>query len=72
MNPITSTIKGAAVRDGYNGVSLSKAIGMPYQTLNYRYRHPETWKLYEIASLFRHVEFTESDMDIIRKEVRKL
>ena len=72
MKGITGIIKGAAARCGLSGLSLSKVIGMPYQTLNYRYRHPETWKLYEIASLTRHVDFTESDIETIRKEVKKL
>ena len=70
--PLTATIKGAATRNGYSGVRLAKRIGLPYQTLIYRYKHPATWRFCEWAAILRNIEFTEDELKIIGKEVKGL
>jgi hypothetical protein len=70
--PLTATIKGAAERAGLSGLKLSAATGIPYQTLQYRYRNPGTWKFCEWAAVLRHIELNESEEKEIRKEMMKL
>lgn len=69
---ITSTLKGAISREGISGVKLSKLTGIPYQTLIYRYKYPATWRFCEWAAIARHVNFNESELETIRKEVNSL
>ena len=69
---LTATLKGAISRNGYSGVTLARRIGLPYQTLNYRYRNPETWKFCEWAAMLRNVDFTADELEMIRKEIIKL
>ena len=70
--PLTATIKGAATREGYSGVRLAKRIGLPYQTLVYRYKHPATWRFCEFGAILRNINFTDDEIKIIQKEVTKL
>lgn len=72
MKPITSTIKGAIAREGLSGKRLAQLTGIPYSTLNYRYEHPETWKLCEVSAILRHVDFLEDELSLMGREVRKL
>ena len=70
--PLTRIIKATAVENGYSGKTLAKEIGLPYPTLIYRYKYPETWRFCEFGALLRHITFTEEDLKRIEKEVRKL
>lgn len=64
---ITTIIREAARRAGYYfDAQLSRAIGMKYSTLQYRFRHPGTWRLYEIGSLLRHVTLEDEEIKKIR------
>ena len=63
---ITDIIKGAAEREGLTAVELGKTIGMPISTLKYRFSNPGTWRLYEIGSLLRHVNFFDEELKEIR------
>ena len=67
---ITRIIKTAATRCEMSAVDVAKQTGIPYQTLMYRYRNPSTWRFYEWGAVLRHVEFTEEELQIIRKEVQ--
>lgn len=69
---ITATLKGAIQRNGYSGVKLAKKVGLPYQTLIYRYKHPATWRFCEFGALLRNIEFTDDELKIIGKEVKEL
>lgn len=69
---LTDTLKEATKRNGYSGVTLARRIGLPYQTLMYRYRNPETWKFCEWAAILRNIDFTNDELSIIGKEVKKL
>ena len=67
---LTSIIKGAAARCDMTAAEVSRVTGIPYQTLNYRYRNPSTWRFYEWGAVLRHVEFTPEEFNEIRKEVQ--
>ena len=69
---LTATLKGAVKRSGFSGVTFARAIGIPYPTLNYRYKNPDTWKFYEWAAVLRHIDFNEIELEEIRKEITKL
>lgn len=68
---ITSILKGAAARADLSSIKLSKTIGMPYQTLRYRFKNPMTWKFYEWRMLLKHLPLTDEELLEIRKEVKK-
>ena len=70
--PLTATIRGAIKRNGYTGMEFSNMIGLPYATLNYRYKHPATWRFCEWGAVLRHLTFNESEEKTIRKEMAKL
>lgn len=67
---ITSILKGAAARADLSSKGLSKEMGIPYQTLRYRFKNPSTWRFYEWGSLLKHLPLTEEELTEIRKEVR--
>ena len=64
---ITNIIRGAVTREGLTDNELSKVTGIARTTLQTRYRAPETWRLYEIGSLLRHVSLTEEEFKEIRR-----
>lgn len=68
---LTSIIKQAAARSDLSSKALARETGIPYQTLRYRYKNPSTWRFYEWGAVLRHVDFTESELSDIRKEVKK-
>ena len=70
ISKLTSIIKGATARNNMTAAEVSRVTGIPYQTLVYRYRNPSTWRFYEWGAVLRHVEFTEEELQIIRKEVQ--
>lgn len=67
---ITNIIRGALARNDMTAKDLAQQTGIPYQTLMYRYRNPSSWRFYEWGAVLRHVEFTEEELQIIRKEVQ--
>ena len=69
---LTATLKGAVKRSGFSGVTFARAIGIPYPTLNYRYKNPDTWKFYEWGAVLRHLHFYDDELKDIRKEIEKL
>ena len=69
---LTATLKGAIKRNGYNSMEFSDMIGLPYATLNYRYKHPATWRFCEWGAVLRHLTLNESEEKTIRNEIRKL
>ena len=69
---IAAIIKGATTRDGNNLTILSRLTGIPYQTLVYRLKHPETLRFGEWGTIQRNVSFLPDELEIIRKEVMKL
>lgn len=72
MNTLTSTLKGAIARAGYSGIGFAELIGIPYATLNYRYKNPATWRFCEWGAVERHLTFNENERETIRKELKKL
>ena len=68
---ISNTIRGAIKRAGHTDMSFSRETGIPYQTLQTRFRDPGSWRLCEWGSMLRHISFTEEDLQIIRKEVNQ-
>ena len=72
MNEITTTIKGAMERNKITGRLLSRRTGIRYGTIQYRWRNPGTWKLCEMSALLKNIEFLPDEIEILRKEVRKL
>ena len=68
---ITNIIRGALARNDMTAKDLAKQTGIPYQTLRYRYRNPSTWRFCEWGAVLRHVEFTEAELNEIRREVQK-
>jgi hypothetical protein len=68
---ITQIIKGAVARCEMSAREVSRVTGIPYQTLQYRYNYPSTWRFCEWGAVLRHVEFTEEELNKIRKEVQK-
>lgn len=66
---ITNYIKGAVKREFSNEKEFSKAVGIPYQTLQDRWRKPGSWKLYEIAAVLRNVSFMQEEIQSITKEL---
>lgn len=69
---LTATLKGAVGRAGLNGKALANLTGIPYQTLRYRYKYPSTWRFCEWGAVERHIEFNDSEREILRKEMKKL
>ena len=72
MDDITATLKGAIHREGYNGRSFAKLLGMPYRTLSYRFKNPGTWRLCEWAAAQRSIEFNDSEILSIRRALKQL
>lgn len=68
---ITSIIKGAVARENLNSKTLSKMTGIPYATLQKRYRDPSAWRLYEIGAVMQAVNFKDSEILELGKEVMK-
>ena len=68
---ITRIIKAAVARCEMSAADVSKETGIPYQTLMYRYRNPGTWRLCEWGSLMRHIDFEETELKQIWKEVQR-
>lgn len=71
-NKITSTLKGAIIREDLSGVQLSKLSGVPYPTLIYRYKHPMTWRFCEWAAISKYLKFNEIELKTIREELNCL
>ena len=71
-NEITATLKGAVERAGLNGKALADLTGIPYQTLRYRYKYPSTWRFCDWGAVERHIDFNDSEREILRKEMKKL
>lgn len=72
MNTITATIKGAMSRNGVTALRLAKLTGINYNTIQYRWKNPGSWKLVEWSALQRHLDFLPDEMELIRREVKKL
>ena len=68
---ITTILKGAAGRAEISSKKLSQEMGIPYQTLRYRFKNPSTWRFYEWGNLLNHLPLTEEELTEIRKEVMK-
>ena len=68
---ITDIIRGAIKRNGLTGIKLAEIIGMPYQTLLYRFRNPGTWKFYEWGSVLRHIRFLPDELQAIQEAIQK-
>ena len=68
---ITSILKGAAARAELTSKALAREIGMPYQTLQQRWRNPGSWKFYEWGAVLNVVPFMEEELLEIRKELMK-
>ena len=66
---ITNIIRGAARREGFNDVELSRVTGIAFSTLQHRYRAPGTWRLFEVGSLLRHVSFSNEELKEIRGQL---
>lgn len=45
-----------------NDKELSERIGLPYQTLRYRFKYPSTWKVFELQSLIRVTKMPDEDI----------
>jgi len=58
----TNILRGAVRREGYTDTRFSRATGIPMATLQYRYRNPGTWRVYEIGTILRLVDFNESEL----------
>ena len=70
--PITNIIRGAVRREGLTDKGFAEEIGMPYQTLQKRYRDPGNWRLYEWSSVLQSIPFTDDELNLLRKEVTNL
>ena len=62
---ITNIIKGAIYRTGMTAKEAARAMGLPYQTMLYRFNNPGTWRFCEFGSLMRHVNFEENELAMI-------
>lgn len=58
----TNILRGAVKREGYTDTRFSKVTGIPMATLQYRYRNPGTWRVCEIGTILRLVDFNESEL----------
>lgn len=67
---LTNIIKGATQRAGLCGKELAEAIGMPYQTLLYRYRNPGSWRLYELGAALRCLRLYDEEVKEIWEEIK--
>ena len=72
MNTITATIKGAMRRNGFTALRLEKLTGINYNTIQYRWKNHGSWKLIEWSALQRHLDLLPDEMELIRREVKKL
>lgn len=68
---LTNTIRGAVKREGFSYKEFSQLIGMPEQTLLYRFRNPGTWRFYEWGAVLRHIPFKQEELQDIERELRK-
>ena len=68
---ITNTLRGAIKREGYTDKEFASDIGIPYQTLQIRWRDPGSWRFYEWGAVLRRVKFFPEELETIRKEVAK-
>lgn len=48
--------------DAFTDTRFSKVTGIPMATLQYRYRNPGTWRVCEIGTILRLVDFNESEL----------
>ena len=69
---LTSIIKGAASRHDISSKYLAKVTGIPYQTLRYRFKYPQSWRFCEWAAVLRHMDFNETEISEIGKEMKRL
>lgn len=67
---ITNYIRGAVRRNEMTDTELAERTGIPYQTLQKRYRNPALWRFCEWGAVLRHVVFTEEELKAIGKEVK--
>lgn len=68
MNEMTTIIKKATSM--HSTQELSRLTGIPYQTLRYRFKHPQTWKAYELGQVLNYGEFEDSDYIGIMGEIK--
>ena len=68
---ITKIIQGAIRRAGMTMKEVSQAIGVPYNTMLYRFNDPGTWRLHEFGALQRHVEFMPEELGMIECLAKK-
>lgn len=66
---MTDIIKKATSK--HSTQELSRLTGIPYQTLRYRYKHPQTWKAYELGQVLNYGEFNDSDYIGIMQEIKR-
>lgn len=62
---ITKIIQGAIGRMGMTMKDVSQAMGLPYNTMLYRFNDPGTWRFYEFGALMRHVDFEDNELAMI-------
>ena len=68
---ITNCIRGAVRKNGYSDKEFSELIGMPYQTLQIRWRDPGSWRFYEWGAVKRRISFTADDLKEISEAIER-